>query len=192
MMDQTERMKFAKIVLVYVGVVGLVACRAETPNRAAKTGSERPAPPAEPAPLETVSMEDEEIKTIEEKQVQTPRAAGLPCAWAKIWENPGPKPMPVGGAIKAPKKLHDVAPLVPYRKTPPTGSPILEAIIATDGTVPEAKVVSSFDPPWPEGDAALVEAVKQWKYKPTLMDGKPIPICTKIMLNVEWTEFSRD
>jgi hypothetical protein len=192
MMDQTERMKFAKIMFVYVGMVGLLACRAETPNRTAETGSERPGPPAEPAPLETVSMEDEEIKTIEEKQVQTPRAAGLPCAWARIWENPGPKPMPVGGAIKAPKKLHDVAPVVPYRKIPPTGSPILEAIIATDGKVSEAKVVSSFDPPWPEGDAALVEAVNQWAYKPSLMDGKPVPVCIKIMLNVEWTEFSRD
>jgi protein TonB len=137
-------------------------------------------------------MGDEEIKTIEEKQAETPRAAGLPCAWARIWENPGPKPMPVGGAVKAPKKLHDVAPVVPYRKTPPTGSPILEAIIATDGTVAEATVVRSFDPPWPEGDEALVEAIKQWKYKPTLMDGKPIPVCTKIMLNVEWTELSRD
>jgi len=192
MMDQTERMKLAKNLLVCIGVAGLLACRSETPNRTAESRSERPATRAEPAPLETVSIEDEEIKTVEEKQVQAPHPAGLPCPWARIWENPGPKPMPVGGAIRAPKKLHDVAPVVPYRKIPPTGSPILEAIIATDGKVSEAKVVSSFDPPWPEGDAALVEAVKQWAYKPSLMDGKPVPICIKIMLNVEWTEFSRD
>jgi hypothetical protein len=191
-MNQTERMKLLRIVLVYAGMVGVIACGRETPNRTAETVAERPAARAEPAPLETVSMGDEEIKTIEEKQVQTPRPEGLPCPWARIWESPGPKPMPVGGAIKPPKKLHDVAPVVPYRKTPASGLPILEAIIAPDGTVSEAKVVRSFDEPWPEGEAALVEAVKQWKYKPTQMDGSPIPVCIKIMLNVEWTEFSRD
>jgi protein TonB len=146
----------------------------------------------EPPPLETVTMDDPEIIPVQEPQISRERPVGVPCPWAKIWETPGTKPMPVGGMVKAPQKVTDVAPVLPYRKTETQGAPVLEVIISTDGTVSEVKVVQSFNPPWPEGEAALADAVRQWKYKPTVLEGKPIPVCTKITLSVEWTEFSRD
>ena len=164
------------------------------------SGSEQPraapkapnATPSEPPPLETVTMDDAEIVPLQEQQTARKRPVGVPCAWARIWETPGPKPMPVGGMVKPPQKVSDVAPVLPYRKTETKGAPVLEVIISTDGSVSEVKVLQSFDPSWPEGDAALVDAVRQWKYRPTVLDGKPIPLCTKITLSVEWTEFSRD
>lgn len=150
------------------------------------------ATPSEPPPLETVTMDDPEIVPLQEQQTAQKRPVGVPCAWAKIWATPGPKPMPVGGMVKPPQKISDVAPVLPYRKTETKGAPVLEVIISTDGSVSEVKVLQSFDPSWPEGEAALADAVRQWKYKPTVLDGKPIPLCTKITLSVEWTEFSRD
>ena len=94
--------------------------------------------------------------------------------------------------VKAPKKVSDIAPVLPYRETETKGAPVLEVIISTDGSVSEVKALQTFDPPWPEGEAALIDAVRQWKYEPTVLDGKAIPVCTKITLSVEWTEFSRD
>ena len=64
-MRQTERMELVRIALIWIGVTGLLACGTENPSRTAESRSESPASHAEPAPLETVSMEDEEIKTLE-------------------------------------------------------------------------------------------------------------------------------
>lgn len=179
------------LMMVTVGFL-VLACGpsgSESPQAAPKAP---PATTTEPPPLETVTMDDPEIVPIQEQQTARQQPVGVPCPWAKIWETPGPKPMPVGGMVKAPQKVSDVAPVLPYRKTETRGAPVLEVIISLDGNVSEVKVLQSFDPAWPEGEAALADAVRQWKYKPTVLDGKPIPVCTKITLSVEWTEFSRD
>ena len=59
------------------------------------------------------------------------------------------------------------------------GAVQLSATISKTGDVTGVKVIS--------GDARLataaVEAVKQWKYKPYLLDGEPIDIQTTITLN---------
>jgi len=162
----------------------------EPPQAAPKAATD--AAPSEPPPLETVTMDDRDIVPVQEQQTSSRKPVGVPCAWAKIWGAPGPKPMPVGGMVKAPKKVSDIAPVLPYRETETKGAPVLEVIISTDGSVSEVKALQTFDPPWPEGEAALIDAVRQWKYEPTVLDGKAIPVCTKITLSVEWTEFSRD
>jgi TonB family protein len=96
--------------------------------------------------------------------------------------------MAVGGMVKAPTKVKEVEPVLPYRKTETQGTPVLEIMIDTDGNVAEVQVLRSFDPPWPEGDAAIVDAVRQWKYKPTILDGEAIPVCANITLSIQWTD----
>jgi protein TonB len=146
-----------------------------------------PTPIPQPEPLETVTMEDSEIIPIKEASGRSSSPVGIPCPWASIWEQAdGAKPLPVGGTIKSPKILHQEPPAFPPRKTATRGTPVLEVIIDMEGNVAEATMVQSVEPPWPEGEAALLAAVKHWKYEPSKLDGNLIPICMKITLSIEW------
>jgi protein TonB len=53
-----------------------------------------------------------------------------------------------------------------------SGVVILEALIAADGRVSDAKVLRSV----PLLDQAAVDAVRQWAYTPTLLNGVPVPV----------------
>jgi TonB family protein len=53
-----------------------------------------------------------------------------------------------------------------------TGVVILEARIGADGRVVEASVLRSI----PELDQAALDAVKQWEFTPTLINGVPTPV----------------
>ena len=61
------------------------------------------------------------------------------------------------------------------------GVVILEATIAEDGSVKEVEVLRSI----PELDGAAVDAVQQWRFEPTLMNGVAVPI--KITTTVNFT-----
>ena len=49
---------------------------------------------------------------------------------------------------------------------------ILEATIGPDGKVRDAIVLRSI----PMLDAAALDAVRQWEYSPTLLNGVPVPV----------------
>ena len=80
----------------------------------------------------------------------------------------------VGGDIKEPKKIKDVKPVYPEeaKNAGVQGIVILEAIIGTDGSVQEAKVLR----PVPMLDKAALDAVIQWRYTPTLLNGEPVEV----------------
>jgi len=59
------------------------------------------------------------------------------------------------------------------------GVVIIEATIGTDGSVQEAMVLRSI----PLLDDAALDAVRQWKYKPTLVNGEPVPVIVKVTVN---------
>ncbi len=59
------------------------------------------------------------------------------------------------------------------------GHVIIEATIDKDGSVSELKLISGH----PMLVSAAMEAVKQWKYEPYLLDGKPMPVKTTIDVN---------
>jgi periplasmic protein TonB len=90
---------------------------------------------------------------------------------------PPPKPqppIPVGGNIRPPQKVSDVAPTYPPIALAAgiEGIVILEAVIAENGSVRDVRVLRSI----PLLDAAAVEAVRQWRFTPTLLNGQPVPI----------------
>jgi TonB family protein len=100
---------------------------------------------------------------------------------ASVIEAPPPPPPPpqpplphVGGKIKPPQKVADVAPIYPpiALASGIAGVVILEAVIAADGSVREVHVLRSI----PLLDAAAVEAVRQWRFTPTLLNGEPVPV----------------
>jgi protein TonB len=59
------------------------------------------------------------------------------------------------------------------------GHVVLDVIIGKDGSVLEIKLVSGH----PLLAPAAMEAVKQWTYKPTLLNGEPVEVKTQVDVN---------
>jgi protein TonB len=80
----------------------------------------------------------------------------------------------VGGAVKAPTQISKVQPVYPAiaQSAGVSGVVILEAVIGVDGRVTNATVLRSI----PLLDQAAVDAVRQWAYTPTLLNGVPVPV----------------
>ena len=91
---------------------------------------------------------------------------------------PPPSPVRVGGNISPPRRVIDVAPVYPpiARAARVEGVVILEAVIGEDGGVRDVRVLRSI----PLLDAAAVEAVRQWGFTPTLLNGEPVPVVMTI------------
>ena len=70
------------------------------------------------------------------------------------------------------------------RKAGLQGTVILLTVIEKDGTVGEIEVVKSPDQRW-GFDLAAIDAVKQWRYQPALMNGGPVAAYIQVM--VEFT-----
>ena len=87
----------------------------------------------------------------------------------------------MGGNIKPPRKIRDVPPTYPpiAQSARVQGIVIIEATIGVDGRVTDARVLRSI----PLLDAAAVEAVKQWGYTPTLLNGVPVPVIMTVTVN---------
>jgi protein TonB len=90
-------------------------------------------------------------------------------------------PLRIGGQIKPPTRVKDVKPIYPpiAQSARVTGAVTIEATIGPDGKVAEAKVVKSV----PLLDQAALDAVKQWEYMPTLLNGVPVPVVTMVTVN---------
>ncbi len=82
--------------------------------------------------------------------------------------------MRVGGDIKEPKLIHKEPPKYPEIavRAKVSGVVIVEATIAKDGSVKDAKIIKSI----PLLDQAALDAVKQWRYTPTLLNGVPVEV----------------
>jgi len=87
----------------------------------------------------------------------------------------------VGGKIEPPIKMNDVKPVYPAiaQNAGVTGAVIIEATIGADGRVIDAKVLRSI----PLLDQAALDAVRQWEYKPTLLNGVAVPVIMTVTIN---------
>ena len=83
-------------------------------------------------------------------------------------------PVRVGGNIKPPMKTKDVRPTYPpiAQSARVQGVVIIEATIGPNGKVQDARVLRSI----PLLDAAALDAVRQWEFTPTLLNGVPVPV----------------
>lgn len=90
-------------------------------------------------------------------------------------------PVRVGGQVKEPKKIRNVAPVYPEiaKQARVQGIVILECIISPQGQVTEVKVLRGI----PLLDQAAIDAVKQWIYTPTLLNGVPVPVIMTVTVN---------
>ncbi|MCU0244899.1 MAG: energy transducer TonB [Acidobacteria bacterium] len=92
------------------------------------------------------------------------------------------------GAVKPPKLVKQVAPVYPEtaRQARVEGVVILEARADEKGDVVDARVLRSV----PALDKAALAAVKQWKYEPMVIDGKPRPVVFTVTIRFALDEGS--
>ncbi|GAC1635933.1 MAG: hypothetical protein NVS9B14_13830 [Candidatus Acidiferrum sp.] len=95
---------------------------------------------------------------------------------------PPPKPTQTrirqGGAVTAASLINKVQPVYPplARQTRVNGTVRLHAIISKDGSVQQLEVLSGH----PLLVQAALDAVRQWRYRPTLLNGEPVEVDTTI------------
>ena len=87
----------------------------------------------------------------------------------------------VGGAVATPRREG-----TPHYPTDAQGTGVegvvgVEIVVGTDGTVTDARVVRSI----PLLDSAALDAVKKWRYEPTLVNGQPVPV--RMMTTINFT-----
>lgn len=77
--------------------------------------------------------------------------------------------------------IHEVKPLYPQlaRQARVSGIVRLAAVIARDGSIQRLQLVNG--PPLLV--KAALDAVQQWRYKPTLLSGEPVEVITEIVVN---------
>jgi protein TonB len=101
---------------------------------------------------------------------------------------PGPHPLRVGGNIRAPLKTVDIKPIYPesMRDLGLEGTVPIDAVIGTDGAVASVRVVSA--QVHPDLAIAAIDAVRQWRFTPTLLNGKPVEIVMTVTVQFSLTE----
>lgn len=94
---------------------------------------------------------------------------------------PPPAPVRVGGNVQAAKLIERVAPAYPLEAVEKgiTGVVRLEATISKEGFIRELRVLSGD----PVLTASAVEAVEQWRYQPTTLNGRAVEVMTQIEIN---------
>jgi len=99
---------------------------------------------------------------------------------------PAPPPVPpraitVGGKVQEAKLTARIQPIYPpiAVQTRIQGDVVLHAVIGKDGSVAELEVVSGH----PLLLRAALDAVRQWRYQPTLLNGEPVEVETTITVS---------
>ena len=92
-----------------------------------------------------------------------------------------PAAVRVGGDIQAPRKIKDVKPVYPAeaQQARVQGIVIIEATIDPTGKIGDAVVKRSI----PLLDAAALQAVRQWEFTPTIVNGVAVPVIMTVTVN---------
>jgi TonB family protein len=112
---------------------------------------------------------------VERVQVSSVRQGNAPPAV------PSPRRIRVGGNVQAANLLTQVRPIYPpsAREAGIEGTVYLQGIIGLDGSFAALRVVGSSEPSLA---SAALEAARQWRYRPTLLNGEPIEVQTEIQI----------
>ena len=97
-----------------------------------------------------------------------------------------PKQLSVSADVMAENLLNKVVPLYPEeaKKARIQGTVVLDAVIGKDGNVENLRVVSGPN----QLQRSALDAVRQWTYKPYLLNGDPIQVKTTVNVNYELKE----
>ena len=94
----------------------------------------------------------------------------------------GPQtPIRVGGSIQEPRKVLNVQPIYPAAAAAAgaEGDVVIEAVIGRDGAVTSARVLQGV----PLLNIPALDAVRQWKYTPTRLNGQPVDVMVTVTIS---------
>jgi TonB family protein len=122
---------------------------------------------------------------------ETSLTAGRPVAPAAARTATDPAPpwhagaVRVGRNITPPVKVKDARPWYPpdALEAKVQGVVILEARVESDGRISHTRILRSI----PLLDQAAVDAVRQWEFTPTLLNGQPVPVILTVTINFTLT-----
>jgi TonB family protein len=157
-----------------------------TPDKQEGAGTAQPSAPAKgkekavaPGGLQ-VFENGKEIFRMPPAQSETAQNGAEPSSGSGVQRASSAEPEPSSGAV-AGVLLHRVEPEYPEdaRQQKIQGPVVLEVHINEDGAVQGVQVVSGP----PELTQASIDAVKQWRFQPRLVNGRPLPMQTTVTLN---------
>jgi TonB family protein len=92
-------------------------------------------------------------------------------------------PVRLHSGIQAPRKIQDVTPVYPSmaRTAHAQGIVVLDAVIDARGNVASVEVRQSN----PLLDRAAIDAVRQWRYTPALLNGQAVPVIVTITVRFQ-------
>ena len=119
----------------------------------------------------TPSVDAPAVETSDAELPQTTESSAIEPPSA---ESQGPVRIHVGGALKPPRLVSSVLPVYPpvARDAGIEGDVVIDTTIDKVGKVTSMKVVSG--PPMLR--QAALEALRQWKYEPSKLNGEPVPV----------------
>ena len=90
-------------------------------------------------------------------------------------------PVRIGENIEPPVKVKDAKPVYPpeARAAGVSGVVLIEAVIDVNGNIRDARVLRSI----PGLDEAALDAVRQWQYKPAIVEGTVRPVIMTLTIN---------
>ncbi len=116
-------------------------------------------------------------------EMLVPASAVAPPPLLAIEKNGAAPPahVRVGGVVQSAKLVRQPRPVYPElaRRARIQGVVKLHALISKDGIIEDLRIVSGD----PLLAPAALEAVKQWVYRPTLLNGEPVGVETEIDVN---------
>jgi TonB family protein len=103
-----------------------------------------------------------------------------PAPWVRDGVTLG-TPVRVGGGVAPPTKVKDVKAVYPQvaQAAKVQGVVVLEAVIGPEGRVDQLRVLRGI----PLLDQAAMDAVKEWEFTPTMMNGVAVPVIVAITVN---------
>lgn len=99
-------------------------------------------------------------------------------------EPPARAELPAGVGVVAPVTIKRVNP--DYSKLSDVraaGVPVVQVAISAKGDATDVRVLRAVHP---RVDAAVVEAVRQWKFQPATRNGRPIPTYMTLSVHINW------
>jgi protein TonB len=90
-------------------------------------------------------------------------------------------PLKIGDGVSVPTKIRDVRPVFPEaaRAAGQSGTVVMETVIDATGAVRDTRILRS-NPPF---DTAAAEAVRQWRFTPTIIDGVARPVIMTVTVS---------
>jgi len=125
-----------------------------------------------------------DIRSIFSEAVKKPEETILPPSPPPEPEStakPDAEPIRISDGVEQARLIRQVVPSYPplALKAHVQGVVVLDAIISKEGTIESLRVISGH----PLLTSAAMDAVKQWVYRPTLLNGEPTVVVTTVTVN---------